>query len=147
MELYNVKDVCSWALFNDVDEYVYPLANKATLTVQDLLTQFPHWMQNRRLVKDPDNVSQICFETKVMGTSRYIKCPNLTISEAYIHFDVWWYKQFGKCAIKPTHSLFWTNIHRFKVRGKTFVLPREYSHLVFTSRRWCVEGVGGVWKL
>ena len=125
-----VKEVCTWALFNDVDEYVFPVANNASLTVQQMLSHFPYWMENKTLVKESDKVSQICFETKVMGTSKYIKCPNLTIPEAYIHFDVWWYKIFGKCAIQPSQSLLWTMIHRFKVRGKTFVLPREYSHLV-----------------
>ena len=125
-----VRGVCSWALFTDVDEYVFPVANNASLTVRQLIIQFPHWIKNTKLIKETDNVSQICFETKVMGTSGYVKCPNQTMTEAYIHFDEWWFKQFGKCAIKPSESRLWTSIHRFAVNGKTFVLPREYSYLV-----------------
>ena len=124
------RDVCQWALFIDVDEYVFPTENKASHSVQALLTYFPYWLNAHVQIKDRFNINQICFDTKVMGSSQFIKCPNVTLPEGFIHFDEWWYKTTGKCAIRPHESLLKHFIHRFEVNGGTFVLPRSSAHLV-----------------
>ena len=125
-----VRGVCKWALFNDVDEYVFPAENRASHTVKGLLTRFPYWLNNNVKIEDMLNVNQICFETKVMGSSGLIKCPNVTVPEGFIHFDEWWYKAFGKCAIRPHKSLLRNTIHKFKVIGRSYVLPRSSAYLV-----------------
>ena len=125
------RGACKWSLFIDVDEYVFPAAQDQNLTVQGLITGFPNWIRNKTLLpENAEKVHQLCFDYKHMGSSGRIKCPNLTVPEAYIHMQSI-HPRWGKCAIRPDQvSVFTTQIHLFPVKGETFYVPPEYSHLV-----------------
>ena len=125
------RGACKWSLFNDVDEFIFPAGQDENLTVRGLITSFPNWIRNKTLLpKRSDAVNQLCFDYKHMGTSGRIKCPNLTVPEAYIHRQSI-VPKWGKCAIRPDQvSEFKQGVHYFHVKGETFYVPPEYSHVV-----------------
>ena len=132
------RGACKWSLFNDVDEYVFPAAQGQNRTVQGLISGFPNWIRNKSLLpEDAEKVHQICFDYKHMGTSNYIKCPNLPIPEAYINRGTIKTK-LGKCAIRPDQvSDVKPGVHYFRVKGETFYVPHEDSFLIhYPSQCW-----------
>ena len=124
------RSICKWALFIDVDEYLYPKYGSGTddLLVRDLLVG--HQKLKSSALGDQMGVSQICFQSKEMGTSGWIKDPNMSVPEAYIHFREWKSQIHTKCAIQPTYAHLYTTIHRFRVTGRTVIAPTKVIHLV-----------------
>ena len=125
------RGTCLWSLYMDIDEFLFPVASHRNLTIQRFITGFPSWLKLYNLMNDSTNIDQICFDRRAMGTSGYIKCPNLTVPEAYIHYIGWQRK--GKCAIKPSEAAFMPAIHRFNVKGHTLIVSRSYLHIVHYS--------------
>ena len=123
----SLREVCEWVLLVDVDEFLYPREKNMT-DVRRLISQFAEWTRRTNGKFSPSDVSQVCFDSKDMGPSGHIKCPNTTLSEAYVH--VHGYSNAGKCAVRPNKVYPKTWIHRFTVRGKTVVINRSKAPLV-----------------
>ena len=126
----HMREVCEWVFHTDVDEYMFPTADNASYTMKEVMMQFPMWINTTEKVGNPSDINQICLDTKVMGTSGYIRCPKLPVAEAYIDFETWWLIKYGKCAVRPKHIKPLTNVHRFKMHGRTYRLVRNTAYLV-----------------
>ena len=127
-----IRGVCIWSILIDADEFIFPAAMVASLTVQIMFTSFPLWIKNKTLQpKNPEKVHQLCFDAKVMLSSRQIKWPNVSVPEAYINLFA--FNKLGKCAVKPAKLIFTPNVHRFEVKGETFDLPRETAYMYHYS--------------
>ena len=123
----SLRKACSWVLLIDVDEYLFPKGNENT-TVRDLITNNVMRIDKHRKGINYKPVSQICFISKNMGPSGHIKCPNMAVSEAYIHLQS--YSSNGKCAVRPNKINPRTGIHRFSVKGRTVVINRNEASIV-----------------
>lgn len=122
---------CRWTFFIDVDEYIFPAANRGEMTVEEIIKKYTLGPLPRGIKSNYRWLGQICLETKAMGTSNKLEKPREPVVEAYIHFDQWWMQEFGKCAISPQSVNTLSNIiHRFDVRGETIVLPKRVMHIV-----------------
>ena len=121
------RSMCKWALFIDVDEYIFPKFESSSENVRVIDMLLGHRKLKSAVWGDQMGVSQICFRSKEMGTSGWIKDPNMSVSEDYIHFDKW---KGTKCAIQPTYAQLYTAIHRFRVSGRTVIAPTKVIHLV-----------------
>ena len=131
-----LKEICNWTLFIDVDEYIFPVANRYfNVSIKDMILDFPRWVKNQKTPSNASQVVQLCFDSKDMGPSGHIKCPSCSLSEAYIHFLQW--RRYGKCATKVKNILPDTVIHKFSVKGLTVKLPRSSAHLIhFRYQCW-----------
>ena len=126
---FYVKYICEWALFIDVDEFAFPVAHGLFNTsLKNMILNFPMWLSEKDQMVQPLSVAQVCFDSKDMGPSGHLKCPNLNVSEAYLQFVKWRY--FGKCAVKPMKVFPKTTIHKFTVKGNTVTLPRKSGYLI-----------------
>ena len=128
------RSMCRWALFIDVDEYIFPKyeSSSENIRVRDMVL-LGHRKFKSAVWGDQMGVSQICFRSKEMGTSGWIKHPNMSVPEAYIHFYEWKRKTLTKCAIQPTQAHLFTTIHRFRVSGRTVFAPTKLIHVVHYS--------------
>ncbi|CAF0978848.1 unnamed protein product [Didymodactylos carnosus] len=96
--------LCEWTLFFDVDEYIYVRQCSALNCLSKLLTNLTQ------------NVGQICFKSKVFGSSGHIRRPvNGTVVDNYIHRSDarHIYEKHGKCAVKTHYAKLHSTIHEF----------------------------------
>lgn len=122
------KTRCIWALFADVDSFIYPRSSTSISEIMKNVTTM--------------NVAQVGFKVLRMSHDNLLKCPNKSISETYIHRkrlpDAW--DRFPFSAVLTSLALPVHQIHGAPI-SKPFIsinFPPEIAYSIHYSDR-CFE--------